>query len=156
MVRATAVICVWVPGFLWGLLAWPAAIRAAGADGEEYRACGAVALYCSAKLLGVPVQSAALRRLTAKYNGDPTLSFADLARAARRLSLEPVAVRLENVRALVQAPMPAIAHMRYPSYGLRDPHFVTILRCTPKGVWLLDGSTPRSEVNGIVRKCCPP
>lgn len=113
---------------------------------DDYGPCGQVSLYCAARRSGLEISWTQVVTLMGDPDKNQQHSFVDIAKAARQLGLHPVAIEVEP-RLWNTLPMPIIAHMRYPSRGRKEPHFVTILdMSSPDGIWLIDPPHSAIEV----------
>jgi hypothetical protein len=107
---------------------------------SDYTSCGQMSLYVVSRLKGNEVAWRRVQDLVGPPREDGMHSFADLARAAKQMGMHPVGLKADRV-ALSRLPMPVILQTRY-WQGERLPHFVTLLKCTPEGAFLLDPPYP--------------
>jgi hypothetical protein len=109
---------------------------------DEYAPCGQTSLYLVCRLRSINVSFNQIQNLTGPADGDGYHSFADLARAAEKLDLRPVAVHVDRKR-LMASPTPAIIHMHVPG---GTQHLSVLLATSPEGATILDAPYPANLV----------
>jgi hypothetical protein len=111
---------------------------------DEYAPCGQTSLYLICRLRSLDVSFKEIEELTGPADENGYHSFADLSRAAERLGLRPMALRVDRAR-LMALPMPAIVHVEYAREGTQR-HLSVLLSTSPEGAMVLDPPYPASLV----------
>ncbi len=132
---AFAVVAALPPALLapW---CFAAAETSATVNLSPFRACGLNCLFVVAKMNGVATTLPTLEEeIAPRANGDS--SIADLERAATKLGLKPISVRLARGD-LPTLPLPAIVHFKTRARQSESSHYVVLIGLHPEGVVLID------------------
>jgi hypothetical protein len=125
--------------FGWGEMVVPSSLDAVMLD--DYESCGLTSLFVICKLRGVPVDWENIKKLLGPHEADGTHSFAEIARAAEALGMNPIGMKA-TPNSLGALPLPAIVQVHDPREPQNTPHLLVLLGRGPDGVTLLDPPYP--------------
>ena len=131
----TAVLVMTLPGQA------PAVAHEGAIQLDDYAPCGLTTLYLVCKIRGNSATWGEVKQAMGQPGPDGELNFAEMAGAAERVGLHPVALEAGRA-AFDDLPMPAIVQVHDSRFPDELPHFLVLLRPESDGMWLLDAPFP--------------